>query len=167
MQEYLARYFFYFFESLFEFFWRAFSHAIKIDIALELDATPAENAKLQYHAERITDSPVENPEGITSTKNTCCFSFCFPLFRFRRRSRPCLISRSSAPVFSNRSRAGMWLYIPALITNTTLRTRWRWSVSPTVSRMGSARRSTCRGIISTCCRRASRPSGYRFAARRR
>lgn len=75
MQEYLARYFFYFFESLFEFFWRAFSHAIKIDIALELDATPAENAKLQYHAERITDSPVENPEGITSTKNTCCFSF--------------------------------------------------------------------------------------------
>lgn len=43
MQEYLARYFFYFFESLFEFFWCAFSHTIKIDIALELDTTPSEN----------------------------------------------------------------------------------------------------------------------------
>ena len=75
MQEYLSRYFFYFFESLFEFFWRAFSHAIKIDIALELDATPAENPELEYHAERISDSPIENSEGITGTKNTRCFSF--------------------------------------------------------------------------------------------
>lgn len=75
MQEYLARYFFYFFESLFESFWRAFSHTIKIDIALELDATPAENAKLEYHAERIAYSPIENSKSITSAKNTCCFSF--------------------------------------------------------------------------------------------
>lgn len=74
MQEYLAGYFFYFFESLFQFFWCAFSHTIKIGIALELDTTPSENPKLEYHPKRITDSPIENSEGITSTKNTCCFS---------------------------------------------------------------------------------------------
>lgn len=75
MQEYLSSYFFYFSESFFKFFWRAFSHSVKIHIALEFDTTPSEDTKTQNHIERIPDSPIENPKGITGTENSGCFTF--------------------------------------------------------------------------------------------
>lgn len=75
MQENLSCDFFYFFESFLELFWAAFSHPIKVDITLEFHATPSKHPKLEYHTEGITNSPIENSEGITGTKNTRCFSF--------------------------------------------------------------------------------------------
>lgn len=71
MQEYLTSYFFYFFESLFEFFWGTLSHTVKIYITLEFNTTPAQNTKLEYHTKRIPDSPVQDAKSITGTENPC------------------------------------------------------------------------------------------------
>lgn len=86
MQEYLTSYFFYLFESLFEFFWRTLSHTVKIHIALEFDATPSKDTKTQNHIERISDSPVENSKSITGTK----YPRCFALEEFEREDKSIL-----------------------------------------------------------------------------
>lgn len=86
MQEHLTSYFFYLFESFFEFFWRTFSHSVKIHIALEFDTTPSEDTKTQNHIERISDSPIENPKGITGTK----YPRCFTLEEFEREDKSIL-----------------------------------------------------------------------------
>ena len=75
MQGNLSCNLFYFLESFFEFFWAAFSHTVEIDIAFQFDTTPSKYSKLEYHAERIANSPIENPKGITRTENTCGFAF--------------------------------------------------------------------------------------------